>query len=144
MKNIMVAIDFNENIQQVLNYAKMLAQKFDAKLWVVHIAAPEPDFIGYEIGPQYIRDFRADVLKREHIQLQEINEQLTKEGFNSDAMLIEGPTVKMILDEAKELKIDLIVMGSHDHSFLYNAFIGNTTLELLKKSRIPTLAVPIE
>lgn len=72
IKNILVAIDFNETVGELLSYAEALAIKFDAKIWVLHVAAPNPDFVGYEPGPQYIRDFKADELREEHRSLQNI------------------------------------------------------------------------
>ncbi len=143
MKNILVALDTDGDAVSLISHAEKLAEKFDAKIWLLHIATPEPDFVGYEVGPQYIRDFRAQELKEEHRHLQELAGKLRGRGLEADSLLIEGPTIEMILEEAKVLKVDLIVIGSHDHSFLYNALVGNTTSGLLKKSKIPLLTVPL-
>lgn len=62
MKNILVTIDFNENENLLLDKAYQMAKAFGAKLWLMHIAAPDPDFVGYDVGPQYIRDARATEL----------------------------------------------------------------------------------
>ncbi|MDF9800117.1 nucleotide-binding universal stress UspA family protein [Catalinimonas alkaloidigena] len=143
MKNILVAVDFDERTFFLVDYAAELAKKFDAKIWIVHIAAPEPDFVGYDVGPQYIRDSRADTLKGEHKSLKLLTDKLHQQSIEADALLISGPTVQMILDEAKKLQADLIITGSHAHSFLYNAFVGSVSLALFKKSKIPLLTVPL-
>ena len=54
--------------KKLRNYkpCRFYCRKFGSKIWLVHIAAPDPDFVGYEVGPQYIRDHRADELKKEH------------------------------------------------------------------------------
>jgi nucleotide-binding universal stress UspA family protein len=144
MKNILVAVDFDERTFELVNYAAEFAKKFGAKIWIVHIAAPEPDFVGYDVGPTYIRDSRAGELRVEHKNLRVLVDKLLQEGIEADALLISGSTVKMILDEAKKLHADLIITGSHDHSFIYNAFVGSTSLELFKKSEIPLLTVPLD
>lgn len=144
MKNILVAIDFDERTYELVNYAAEFAKKFGAKIWIVHIAAPEPDFVGYSVGPEYIRDSRASELRSEHKNLHLLVDKLHQEGVEAEGLLVSGSTVKMILDEAKKLHADLIITGSHDHSFLYNAFVGNTSLELFKKSAIPLLTVPLD
>ncbi len=66
MKNILVTIDFNKNEELLIDKAFQLAESFNSKLWLMHIAAPDPDFVGYEVGPQYIRDSRAteEVLRK--------------------------------------------------------------------------------
>ena len=66
MKNILVSIDFNEQEALLMDRAYEFAKAFDAKIWLVHIAAPDPDFVGYDAGPQYVRDARAEDLKGEH------------------------------------------------------------------------------
>lgn len=70
MKNILVTIDFDVKTTLLIDNAYKLANAFGSKVWLVHIAAPDPDFVGYEIGPQYIRDNRAYELREEHRQLQ--------------------------------------------------------------------------
>lgn len=144
IRNILVAVDFDERTTKLVNYAAELAKKFEANLWIVHIAAPEPDFVGYGVGPKYIRDSRADELKEEHRYLYALAERMQQQGVKVDALLIPGPTVQMILDEARKLEADLLITGSHDHSFIYNAFVGSTALELFKKSSIPLLTVPLD
>ena len=67
MKNLLVTVTFEEKETSVLLAKAMsIAEKFGSKIWLVHIAAPDPDFVGYEVGPQYIRDHRADELKKQH------------------------------------------------------------------------------
>ena len=56
MKNIVAAIDFSERSEAVLRIASDHARAFEAHLWLVHVAAPEPGFVGYDGGPQSVRD----------------------------------------------------------------------------------------
>lgn len=143
MENIFVAVDFKKKSTVLIDYAATLAEKFASKVWIVHIAAPEPDFVGYTPGPQYIRDSRAEELREEHRVLQDLSAVLDDMGIESEALLIQGPTVEMILEEADKLHADLIICGNHHHSFLHNAFIGSTANELFRKSKIPFLAIPV-
>lgn len=70
MENILAAIDFSEISGTVIDKAAEIAQCCDSKLWLIHIAAPEPDFVGYDTGPQSKRDWRAKTLREEHRYLQ--------------------------------------------------------------------------
>lgn len=144
MKNILVSIDFEEQDHLLLDKGKQLAEKFESKLWLIHISAPQPEFVGYEVGPQYIRDFRADELRNEHRILQQYAQSLQNHGVHADGLLIQGPTVEMILEEAHELNVDLIIMGSHKHGFLYNLLFADTCTEVLKKTDIPLLIIPLD
>lgn len=144
MKNILVTIDFKKNEQLLIDKAFQLAKQFDSKIWLIHIAAPDPDFVGYGVGPQYIRDSRAAELRKEHKILQEHTIELKKKGIKSEGLLIQGATTEMIMEESKKLNIDLIIAGHHEHSFLYKAFVGTISGKIIKKSKIPVLIVPLD
>ncbi len=143
MKNILVAIDLDPNTQQLVDYAVQLAKAFEAKLWLIHIAEAEPDFIGYSEGPQYIRDTFAKELRDEHKAVQSLCNQVKKEGLDAEGLMIQGPTIDMILQEAEKLKADLIITATHHRNFIYKAFIGSVSTELFERSTIPLLAYPV-
>lgn len=144
MKNILVAIDFINNEKLLIDSAFRLAERFDAKIWLIHIAAPDPDFVGYEVGPQYIREFRAEELKKEHKLLQKYTRELEQKGVEAEGMLVQGATIEMIIEEALKLKVDLIIAGHEEHNFLYKAFVGSVSRQIIEKSKIPVLIVPLE
>ncbi|TRO64106.1 universal stress protein [Christiangramia sabulilitoris] len=143
-KNIMVAVDFNDSIGELMVYAESLAQKFESKIWVLHVAEPEPDFVGYEPGPQYIRDIKAEEYREEHRALQEICKNFISAEIKSEALLIQGSTVETVLEEAQKLNIDLLIVGTHKYSFLHNLLQESISLELFKQAEIPMLTIPIE
>ena len=143
IQNILVAVDFGDGDQTLLDSALQMAQKFNANVWIVHVAAPDPDFVGYEPGPQYIRDSRADELKSEHKTLHAYADQLRNAGVAAEALLIQGQTVEGIIDEANRLKADLFVVGTHKHGFFHRLLNANAPVELAKKTRIPLLIVPL-
>ncbi|MBU2939977.1 universal stress protein [Lacinutrix sp. C3R15] len=144
MKNILVTIDFRSSEQLLVAKAFELAEKFDSKIWLIHIAAPDPDFVGLGVGPQNIRDSRATELRKEHQQLQEYTDTLKNKGIAAEGLLVQGATIEMIMEKAKKLQIDLIIAGHQEHNFLYNAFIGSVSREIVKKSKIPVLIVPLD
>ena len=142
MKNILCAIDFSDNSDVVIQQAKQIAKAFSAKLWILHVAAPEPDFVGFAVGPQNERDWRAMVLKKEHRIIQKYALQVEEEGIVVSPLLVEGQTVETILRKIDKFEIDLLVIGTHGHGALYSMVIGSTSKALANKSPIPTLLVP--
>lgn len=143
MKNILLALDLRQEDQRLITHAKQLAQKFEAKIWVVHIAAPDPDFVGYAVGPSYIRDTRADELRKEHKLLAVITDQFKSEGLSAEGLLIQGPTVQMLEEEVVKLSIDLVVLGHNQRSFWHDTFVGHTGSQLAKHLSIPILLIPL-
>lgn len=143
MKNILVTIDFDKESGLLIDKAFELAMHFKSKIWILHIAEPEPDFIGYAVGPQYIRDHRAEELREEHKILQKYAEELRQKGVDAEGLLIQGPTIEMIIEESVKLNTDLIIAGHHKHGFFYNAFVGSVSTEIIKESNIPVLIIPL-
>jgi nucleotide-binding universal stress UspA family protein len=142
MQNILVAVDFSPVCQAVLDEAAKLARGFGSKLWVLHAAAPEPDFVGYDPGPLGVRDQVAHHLRERHQMVQTMAEQLRETGLDATALLVQGPTTETIVGEAEKLAADLIVVGSHGHGALARAIVGSTSRSLLSKADVPVLVVP--
>jgi nucleotide-binding universal stress UspA family protein len=143
VKNLLVAVDLKPSDIVLLHQAAILAEKFGAKIWLIHIATPDPDFVGYEIGPKYIRDVRAEELREDHRKLQSYTADFQLMSLDAEGLLIQGPTVDMIVEEVEKLLIDLLIMGSHKHGFLYETFVGHTAVKLIGTVSVPLLIVPL-
>lgn len=126
MKTILVFIDFDAQTKTFIDKTIELLRGVSGAFKIIHVAAPDPDFVSYSVGLQYIRDFRADELKKEHKELQGYAEELNNSGLEAESLLIQGATVANILEEVTNLEADLIVLGSHHHGFLYKSFVGST------------------
>lgn len=143
MKNILATIGFYDNEKLVMEKASEIAKAFTAKIWLLHVVSPEPEFVGFGVGPQYIRDARATELKKEHRMIEEYADELKTKGVDAEGLLIQGSTIEMIMQEAEKLEIDLIVTGHHDHNFVYKAFYGSVASGVINKTKIPLLLVPL-
>ena len=74
--------------------------------------------------------------------MQQFSEAIESSGINATALLVQGPTVGTILDQAKRLNADLIILGSHGHGAVYRAVLGSTSEGVLHGSKVPVLIVP--
>jgi nucleotide-binding universal stress UspA family protein len=141
MKTILAAVDFSDITPKVLDAAKQLARA-KSKVYILHVAAPEPDFIGYGVGPQYIRDDRANELREEHALLAEYSHVFKEARIDAEALLVQGPTVETILNEVVKLNADVLVLGKRGHSKLYEVVLGSVCRDVLQQVKIMTLVVP--
>ena len=139
---ILVCIDFSESTEKVVKSAEEIAKELSAKLWLLHIAQPEPDFVGYDVGPQSVRDSISNEFHNEHKKIQEVADRMRKAGLNATALLVQGSTVDAILKEASNLDVDMIVVGSHGRGEMYKLLIGSVSEGILRKSKCPVLIVP--
>lgn len=141
-KNILALVDFSELSDTIVERAAELARLYRAKCWLLHVASPDPDFVGYEAGPQYIRDDRAEMLREERQKLSEYEDLLTKQGIECEALLVQGSINSTIMEEINNLEIDLVVVGSHGRSMLYELMVGSVCEYLLKNAKVPLVIIP--
>lgn len=144
MKNILLSLDFNGGETILVDKTLEISKKFNSKVWLIHVASPDPDYVGFDVGPQSVRDNRANQLREEHQKLQDFVNELTREGILCEALLIQGSTVETILKKAEKLNIDLIVIGHEIHGIIYKALFGSVSEGLIKKTNIPVLVVPLD
>lgn len=140
--NILVALDLSDATEKVLQTVTRVAQSTDAEVWLLHVAEPDPDFVGYAAGPEVVREQVAKEFRDQHRAVQTQADALRDRGVKATALLIQGPTVETILKEAERLSADLIIVGSHGHGALYDLVAGSISLGVLKKADTPVLVVP--
>lgn len=141
MKNIIVGIDFDRNARALIDKASEIAEKFAAKVWIIHVAEPNTGFVESD---GIIRSMRAGQLREEHHFLQQLSDSLAAKGILSDALLISGDTAASIIDQAKKLEADLIVIGYNEHNFLYRLFRGTTASTVIRDAGIPVMIIPVK
>jgi nucleotide-binding universal stress UspA family protein len=142
MKTILVPIDFSDVTPRVVETARSMARAFAARLVLLHVSEPEPDFIGFEPGPMAVRTAVARDFKKEHQKLEELRVSAATDGVEVLALHIQGPMVEKILDEATKHGADGIVMGSHGHGALFEFLVGSVTSGVLRAAKCPVLVVP--
>ena len=139
---LLVAVDFSDSSRIVIEYVTDLANVVCGKIWLLHVAEPDPEFVGYDVDPPEIRDVIARRFHKEHLQIQQLSQELRSKGLDCDALLIQGPTVETILRESKKLSVDMVVVGSHGKGILKHLLVGSTSEGVLHQSSIPVLVAP--
>jgi len=136
-----VAMDFSAVSEKQLAVISRLTRQ-DRHIYLLHVAEPNPDFVGFDAGPDVVRDQMAEQFHREHEQIQAMAQQLRDDGRDVTALLVQGPTVDTILSQAEKLEADLIVVGSHGHGAVFDMLVGSISTEVIRRSSIPVLVVP--
>lgn len=142
MKNVLALVDFSDMSDAVIAAASQQAKSMDAKCWLLHVVAPDQDFADRGAGPRYARDARATALREEHTKLLSIRDSILSEGIKCESLFIEGEVAETILGEVDKLSIDLVVLGSHGRSKLYELLIGSVTEFMLRNANVPIMIIP--
>lgn len=142
MRSILLAVDFSAVTSRAAEQVAEIARAFSSRVCVLHVAAPDPAFVGWEPGPEVVRHQRAASLREEHRKVQEIAQKLRDGGIDAHALLVQGPTVDTILERAQRVAADLIVVGSHGHGALYRALLGSVSEGIVRAAACPVLIIP--
>jgi nucleotide-binding universal stress UspA family protein len=139
---LLVALDLGDRSAAVLEKARQIAATTSAAVWLLHVAEPDPDFVGWEAGPQSVRDGVAESFRKEHQKIQEMADDLRADAVDATALLVQGPTVETILEQASKLGVDMIAMGSHGRSAVHQLLVGSVSEGVLREAKCPVLIVP--
>ena len=149
---IVVAIDLKAGTDRLLGEAKRYGLALNAVVNIIHVAAPEPDFVGYmksgEPGEasqdNQIRETEAHVLRAEHARTQAFGASLRANGVRVDrALTLQGPILETILDETRKLGADLLILGSHHHSAMHRLWFGDIAVDAAKEPPCALLVIPV-
>jgi nucleotide-binding universal stress UspA family protein len=144
-QNLLVPIDFSEHSKQTIGYATQLAAFTGARIMILHVFQipdyPAAFYQGLYIEHEQVR-IHVDTAKREaNGQLALIAEQIRAKGLEAQAGLRLGNPYEEIVDEAKEMGADLIVIGSHGSRGLGRLLLGSTAERVVQYSPCAVLIV---
>ena len=129
--HILVPLDFSGKSRQALRYAVPIAQKFSAKIHLVHVLRPlakkeESD----------LPRLRQDAIRR----LGEMSGQLPPRLRAGNAVLVGKPADEILALAAKN-NIDLIVLTTKGLTGLKRVLVGSTAETIMRQSVCPVLSV---
>ena len=138
-ERILVATDFSESSQLALELALDIAQKFGSELILVH--SWEPPNYSYAAGLYVPLDVIAPIERAAVARLEEATAQLKQRFPAAKSLLRAGTPWEEVLGAARDIKADLIVMGTHGRRGLERALLGSVAEKVVRMSRVPVLTV---
>ncbi len=143
MKTIVALVDLSDLTFKILKQAHTLAKAFNSQVIICHVAGQEPVVVDVGIAsPVIMQNPSREKLEKHHAQLLEARDSLVKFGVSASVEQLECASVDKVLEETRKWQADLIILGSHHHSTLYNLMVGSVTDNVLKRAHCPVLVVP--
>ncbi|TAL43726.1 MAG: universal stress protein [Methylovulum sp.] len=138
-KHILLAVDFFEHDGNVAEKARDLADKYQAKLSIVHVVDNLPIIdAGYGVDIPYNLDLTSELMASAKTRLAKLAEKL---AVAEDNLWLEAGSPKLeIIRLAEQNKVDLIVVGSHGRHGLA-LLLGSTANSVLHHAPCDVLAV---
>ena len=139
---ILALIDFSDVTKSVVEASTNLARAMDLEIIFLHVGEPDPDFVGYEAGPETVRDSVAHELADEHRSVEHIAAQVSASGVACRPMMVQGPTIDVAIEQAEKHSAAWIVLGSHGHGALFNLLVGSVSEGVMRRANCPVVVVP--
>ena len=139
---LLVCVDLSDSTEIIVKKIEEITKSASVQVWLLHNAEPEPGFVEFKVDPQAARETLTKKFHSEHRQIQELANRMRNAGIETTALLVHGETVEMILKEASDLDVDMIIVGSHGWGAMYQLLMGSVSKGILQKSTYPVLVVP--
>jgi universal stress protein A len=136
LDKVLVAIDFSKESRKVLRYASVFACRFGAATTLLHVVEPISCRTDYGYGPVTRQVPNQELLRRAQRRLKAIRKTLDH-GLPIAIQVRSGVAHAEITRTAIDLKIDLIIMGTHGNALR----TSSTTEKVLRHAPCPVLVV---
>jgi nucleotide-binding universal stress UspA family protein len=142
---LLVPTDFSPSADAAATLAVSIAKAFDAEVIVLHVLDLAPIMAAWSTpvvaGDQLPPGLAAELLDR---MRNEAAVRLLREADRyprARTLAVEGAPRTTIVDWAKELRADLIVMGTQGRSGLDRVLLGSVAEHVIRHSDVPVLTV---
>jgi len=139
---VLIALDYDVTSKKVAGEGYLLAKSMGAETILLHVISELPV---YYSESNYTHEYKVDLLGDLKVTTQTFLDKAKKQLGDEavQTVLKEGEIADTILKTAKEMDVDIIVVGSHSRKWLEN-IIGSQAEDVLTNSPIPVLIVPIK
>jgi nucleotide-binding universal stress UspA family protein len=145
IKNVLVATDFSPVSETALVYGRALARTFGGRLHVIHVVDNLAARLSYaDVGvagltpPGLQAEIEAEAQKRLAAFVTETDR---RELHAAGVLRVSNSTAKTIVDYAKEVSVDVIVIGATGHGAIDRMLMGSVADKVIRRAPCPVLAV---
>ncbi|MFZ5572338.1 MAG: universal stress protein [Thermodesulfobacteriota bacterium] len=166
IKKILFATDLSEYARKAFAYAVNLADHFGAGITMLHVVMDGLD--DFPMARSYVGRENLEKIRDEHLQearqamigksrefapqrkamtriCEEAKEKIDTMTFTADEIVVvTGDPAEEIVRQSVERNCDIIVMGSHGHGGIMDAWLGSVSLVVLKRSKKPVFMVRLD
>ena len=141
MKKVLIALDYDPSAKKVAKVGYQMAESMGAEVFLVHVFE---DLVVYSLSYLNMGSLQLDTV----IELKDASQQFldkTKLLLGHEAIqtvVKEGDFADCIIETAKELDVNIIVMGSLSKRWLENIILGSVSERVMKQTTIPMFIVP--
>jgi universal stress protein A len=142
IRKILVPLDFSEYSRKALQYALPFAQQFKAKLLLVCVVEPRVYPVDTLVVPPAMEDDTTDAVQGARAAMHNLIQTLAlPPELLDEPFVVVGRPYAEIVDTAKRVGADMIIMATHGYTGLKHVYLGSVTERVVRHAPCPVLVV---
>ena len=130
LKKILCAVDLKDSVNPAVEYAKMLSELSGASISAIYVVSSRSAYENLQVPVEDIARGDMDAFVEKQFP-----------GMDVNGLIYEGRPAEKIVEIAKELGVDMIVMGTHAREGLDRLFFGSVANEVVKSAKCPVMTI---
>ncbi len=139
LKRILVPVDFSDCAKKALQYAIPMAKQHDASLTLLYVL-PTQYAVG-EFGGLDYASLEVELRVSGEKELAQLAVDEVRGEVPTNTILRSGPPALEIIEAARELPADLIIISTHGYTGLKHVMLGSVVEHVVQKAPCPVLVV---
>ncbi len=141
IKKILVPVDFSEYSKDALKYAVQFAKQFNAKLYIIYVIEPVIYPADFSMGQVAIPSLENDIKNRADEEMDSLIKSLVDPSLETEKIIKTGKPFVEIIETARDLDADIIIMATHGHTGVEHLLFGSTAEKVVRKAPCPVLTL---
>lgn len=153
MKKVLIAIDYTPEAQKIAETGHELSKALNARTILLHVTSKATYYsylsyspiMGFDVSSNLDVVQTNTIEKLKKIALKFLDKSRQYLGDETIQTVVkEGDFGQCILQTAKEMKVDIIVIGTHNRKGLDKLLIGSVAEKVLHHSNVPVFIIPVK
>ncbi|AFN76000.1 uspa domain-containing protein [Melioribacter roseus P3M-2] len=141
IKKILVPVDFSDYSKDALKYAVQFAKQFDAKLYIIYVIEPVIYPADFSMGQVAIPSLENDIKNRAEEEMDSLIKSYVDPSLETERIIKTGKPFVEIIETARDLDADIIIMATHGHTGVEHLLFGSTAEKVVRKAPCPVLTL---
>lgn len=141
IKSILFPTDFSDGSSQALKYAVDMANRYGAKLHIIHVIYDIAKASGWYVPHISVDQMYKEMEEGAKKELERFGVEELSGVKNLERSVIMGVPHEEIVNYANKSKVDLIVIATHGRKGIDRILFGSTAAQVVRFAPCPVLTV---
>jgi len=139
IQGVMVPVDFSKESILAAKFGASLAEEYKTKLYVLHVMEPvHPSLRGYIVD---FEQFQQRMIAQAKEDLENVIPKAVKDRIPVEFILEIGHPSYLIVEKAKELGVDVLVIATHGRTGLSHVLLGSVAEKVIRHAPCPVFVI---